>query len=267
MEEAEAESTRLAADAGASRAEKTEAMRRKLDILRQEEEAIREEEEEIQEREQALADSIVRQEQQARAGDGAPSAASTSELSEEEVHFEMTRAQRARITGILTGLATLASGSAVSEERERFMQMVEKETQNTLTDAQSSGGQMLFSGGSLQAPKVVVDKAAHAVMSSVTQMLGRIEKDMDVVEARLGGTLKVLDADNDGRISRDELAAAMELLKEEVVEADLELLGKMLNSSDGKSFEVRVIRGLARLELEGEATDYQPPSTKQHPGL
>jgi len=280
VEEAEAESTRLAADASASRAEKTEAMRRKLDVLRQEEEAIRWEEEEMHEREMALADSIGRQGQgqgAAAEGEGAAAAAlaAASDLSEEEVRFEMTKAQRARVTRILTGLATLASGSAVSQERERFMQMVSRETENTLNDAQAAGGQMLFSGGSLQAPKAVVDKAADAVMDSVTQMLGRIEKDMDVVEARLGGTLKVLDADNDGRISRDELAAATALLKEEVDEADLELLGHMLNSQDdGQSFEVRVIRGLARLELEGEA-DFRAPRApvkaasdcRQHPGL
>lgn len=47
---------------------------------------------------------------------------------------------------ILTALGTLASGSAVSDERERFLTLVHKEAESTLSAARSSGGQLLFQG-------------------------------------------------------------------------------------------------------------------------
>jgi len=308
VEEVEAESTRLPAD-GVSRAERTEAMRRKLSILKQEEEAIREEEEEIAQREQALADSILRERRDAASAsaaalppktpqgaaegasggagvdaggasppanaatagaareDGRPAPASASavpvtpivegvraagELSEEEVAFEQLRFKQMRMRRILTALGTLASGSAVSDERERFLTLVHKEAESTLSAARSSGGQLLFQGGSLQAPRETPDQTAKALSTSLTDMLARIERDLDQVDAKLGERLRFLDKDNDGRISREELQAALQMLKEQVSEEETDQLLAVLNSEDDNTFEVRVLRALSKQAEETE---------------
>ncbi len=55
-------------------------------------------------------------------------------------------------------------------------------------------------------------------------ILARIEKELDVVEAKIGDKLKVLDQDNDGIISMDEIKAGMTFLHTQLGEEELQVM-------------------------------------------
>lgn len=53
--------------------------------------------------------------------------------------------------------------------------------------------------------------------------MSRIERELDVVEAKIGDKLKVLDLDNDGVISMDEIKAGMAFLHTQLGEEELQV--------------------------------------------
>lgn len=53
--------------------------------------------------------------------------------------------------------------------------------------------------------------------------MSRIERELDVVEAKIGDKLKVLDMDNDGVISMDEIKAGMAFLHTQLGEEELQV--------------------------------------------
>ena len=138
-------------------------------------------------------------------------AALASGLSEEEVAFEQIRAQERRVRNTMEALVTLASSSALSAERATFMRLVRTEADLIKSRVEKGGGQMLFSGGQLVAPKEVIDIGSSALASSVDDMLARIERDMDHAEDKLGNRMRILDQDEDGVISREELLRGLEV--------------------------------------------------------
>ena len=156
---------------------------------------------------------------------------STGGMSEEEVGFEARKRQEARVQGVLKALATLSSSSALSSEREAFLDLVHREVDliRGQSARASAGGQMLFSRGALSAPKSVSDAGSAALTHSVSEMLGRIERDMDRADEKLSTRLKILDQDNDGRITREELERGLGVLREAVTEQEMDLVCQILD--------------------------------------
>jgi Ca2+-binding EF-hand superfamily protein len=66
--------------------------------------------------------------------------------------------------------------------------------------------------------------APQRLEERVNGILLRIEKELDQAEQSIGSSMHVIDLDNDGLISKDELARAMRFLKKNLDEEDLKAL-------------------------------------------
>ncbi len=75
------------------------------------------------------------------------------------------------------------------------------------TDASAGGA------GSDSAPA-----ASKRVGARVTKLLHSIEQELDKVEVKIGDKLKLLDTDQDGLVSRQELEAAFSFLRKQLGE-------------------------------------------------
>ena len=81
-------------------------------------------------------------------------------------------------------------------------------------------------------------------------MVRRLDHELDRVDERVGRTLKLLDRDEDGFISRGELVGALGFLRETLGPQELEGFLGRLGGASGARFSVERLREL-RDEAEG----------------
>lgn len=100
--------------------------------------------------------------------------------------------------------------AGVASERALFMDIVRKEIQNLGSMQEHGTATMAFTSKGLEVMHPedagTLAQAAQAAMPSmltdrVAKILHRIEKELDVVESKIGNKLKVIDLDGDGLIS------------------------------------------------------------------
>ncbi|KAK9846594.1 hypothetical protein WJX81_007347 [Elliptochloris bilobata] len=161
--------------------------------------------------------------------------------SEEERISKLAAAKEERMRKVISALAVLASSSGVSSERAAFMQLVRAEIERLNQQLGKRGSvSMVFQKGSLlvERPAELEEVVGQKRLADrVTGILSRIEEELDHVDSRIGEAMHVLDADNDGLISTEELQTAMGFLREQLGEEELRALLGDLNawSDDGAS--------------------------------
>ncbi len=158
-------------------------------------------------------------------------------LSAEERAAGAAAAKERRMRGALTALAALASSSGVAGEREAFMDLVEKEIGRLNSTLEARGAAMSFTRGRLQtgAGGAAVEEALgqKRLEGRVAGMLKRVERRLDEAETSIGDRLRVLDRDNDGVVSAEELRFAMASLREQLGEDELRALLEALQAEAG----------------------------------
>lgn len=224
---------------------------KKLEQLRREEALIREEDSE---------DSLASQQPEGHtlpSRDSAPelaaAAAATAVLREaaatsvaehlagesaEEKSAKSAAARKARMQKVLRALGVLASSSGVSAEREDFMKLVRGEIDRTNKQLAGRSSALTFQRGAAEVarPGELVEAVGHDRLSNnVSNILARLEGELDSVDSTIGESMHVLDLDNDGLISREELATAMSCLQSQLGEADLRHLLQQLESFDSNT--------------------------------
>jgi LETM1 and EF-hand domain-containing protein 1, mitochondrial len=272
-------------------ADKTQAYERKLELLEREEELIKEEREaEKREEKEMLMMSGVMDETKTRdtaGGDGAvstmPSATTAQQMtaaaaaaavvreaaaeaavdhlegeSEEEKAFRAAAVKAAKMRKVITALAALASKSGVAAEREDFMELVQKEI-DRLNDNLGSSANMVFTKGNLAVKHDAALNAAlgqKALEERVAGILSRVERELDDADTKIGDRMRLLDLDNDGIISMEELGTAMSFLKEQMGEDELRTMLERLASEAGANggIDVGKLMDLAE-EMEETAED------------
>ena len=138
---------------------------------------------------------------------------------------------------VLSALAALASTSGVAAERGEFMDLVKKEVDRLNAEASARGAPSLVfrssgavaaerprGGGLLEADTSAANLGAARLSGRVPAILARIERELDAVDARIGERMHVLDEDNDGVISEEELKRALGFLRESLGEDELRTL-------------------------------------------
>ena len=226
-----------------SSADKYEEYERKIELLEREEELIREEQEcEMDLNLPALSTSGSATEKAATAAAAAVvKEAAVSSLADvldkesmEEKSFKAAAAKEAKMQKILNALAALASSSGVISEREAFMDLVEKEIERLSSTLGNQGTGMVFTKGQLNVDRGRIEEALgqRRLEDRISSILKRVEKDLDDVESKIGNKFKLLDTDNDGIISQEELKLAFSFLKEQLVEEELQSFMNEL-SKDG----------------------------------
>ena len=158
--------------------------------------------------------------------------------SAEERAANEAAAKEARMRKVLSALAALASTSGVAAERGEFMDLVRKEVDRLNAEASARGAPSLVfrssgaavaerpkSSGLLDASNTSAANLGAARLSGrVPAILARIERELDAVDARIGERMHVLDQDNDGVISEEELKRALGFLRESLGEDELRTL-------------------------------------------
>lgn len=133
-------------------------------------------------------------------------------VSEEERAARAAAERAKKMRDIVEALAALASDSAVSRERALFLNLVKKEISRIGEAGGTEGSSaLLFTGKGLEVlhPEDAAPAAAAAkevlpqrLSDRVSKILHRIEKELDEVDGKIGGKLKMIDVDGDGLISR-----------------------------------------------------------------
>lgn len=213
--------------------DKTAAYERKLDLLEREEELIKEEEE------AAVATELPVTAGRATAKELAATAAAAAVVreaaasslmdildeseSQEEKATREAAAKQARMRQVLHALAALATSSGVTTEREAFMELVQKEIDRLHSVMGSRSVGMVFTRGHLEVDRARLEQALgqKRLEERVTGILKRVEKELDDADTKIGDRLRVLDLDNDGIVSQEELRSAMSFLRQQMGEEDL----------------------------------------------
>mmetsp|Transcript_43719 Transcript_43719/g.139340 ORF Transcript_43719/g.139340 Transcript_43719/m.139340 type:complete len:749 (+) Transcript_43719:147-2393(+) len=161
-----------------------------------------------------------------------------------------------RMKQIKAAFRVLASSSAVTGEREQFLDLVKKEISlYSEVLAEKGGSSLLFSHGALSLgvaeddEEDVAEKAAPTALSArVDKMLASIEAELDEVDRNIGEKLKVLDRDGDGVVSKSEIAEAMSFLKSTLGEEEVQRLLLRLDADLGSQGEVHVTSLMSAIE-------------------
>ncbi|KAJ7978306.1 LETM1 and EF-hand domain-containing protein 1, mitochondrial-like [Quillaja saponaria] len=189
--------------------------RRKLEFLEMQEELIKEE---GKEEEQArIKESVSSQKEAAIEEMAIPVASKAKEQEKEEKQEHLCELSHA--------LAVLASASSVSREREEFLRLVRKEIKlyNSVT--------------------AIADKVSSALIDRVNAMLQKLEKEIDDVDATIGDRWQLLDRDNDGKVTTEEVASAAIYLKDTLGKEGIqELISNLSKDRDGKILVEDIIR-------------------------
>ena len=124
---------------------------------------------------------------------------------------------------VVNAIAALASSSGVISEREAFMDLVEKEIERLQSSLGNKGAGMVFTKGQLNVDRGRIEEALGQTRleDRIGSILKRVERDLDDVEKKIGDKFKLLDTDNDGIISQEELQLALGFLKEQLGEEEV----------------------------------------------
>lgn len=223
--------------------EKTEA-EKKLEYIRQQEELIAEEEVQMKEH---------------------------KEMEMCKMEEDLAAKKAFQLKKVFSALAVLASASTVSDERQAFVKIVDKGIRAYQSKlAEKAGAQLLFSGGRLiehrpaEEPEDPDESAAQSLSKKVSGMLHRLDKELDSVEQKVQTTMKIVDKDDDGLVTRDEILGALGFLREELGEEDLQNLIERLDATaTDHSDQIDFGKLLATLEAgdseDASSTKWIPP--------
>ena len=219
-----------------SSADRSEEYEKKIELLEREEELIREEEFVV---DMALPDLHTADDIQSyTAVEKAATAAAAAVVKEaamsafadvldresaEEREYKAAAAKEAKMQKVLNAIAALASSSGVISEREAFMDLVEKEIERLQSSLGNKGTGMVFTKGRLNVDRGRIEEALgqRRLEDRIGSILKRVERDLDDVEKKIGDKFKLLDADNDGIISQEELQLALGFLREQLGEEEV----------------------------------------------
>ncbi|XP_021752802.1 mitochondrial proton/calcium exchanger protein-like [Chenopodium quinoa] len=235
--------------------------RRKLEYLKMQEELIKDEEERNEEDAETKGSAkddrdIALKEMNITTARESQEQARTRAAEKQEQLCELSRA-----------LAVLASASSVSGEREEFLRLVNKEIDlyNTMVEKEGTDGE----ADALKAYKAareesdhaaevaVRDKASSALIDQVDEMLQKLEKEIDDVDAKIGDRWQLLDRDFDGKVTPEEVAAAAMYLKHRFGKEGVEdLISYLAKDRDGKIFVEDIVR-LGRRAEDDNTTELE----------
>jgi LETM1 and EF-hand domain-containing protein 1 len=246
-----------------------EALQKKLDMLKREELLIKEElSRAAANKEKATAAAAAAAAPKMAASEEGGAAAATAQAAATEPAASAaptkpsaalsTEERQQRLQKTLQALMELASGSGLAKERAQFLQLLKKDTDRLNEDLvdvmagpatlTTEGGTMAFgskfSAISEPAPaeedREEESAAPKSLTDRVSKMLHDIEKELDNVEQSIGKKMHLLDTDNDGIISQQELEHAVRFLREQLSPEELEDLYAHLGKKAGApgSFEL-----------------------------
>ena len=220
-----------------SSADRSEEYEKKIELLEREEELIREEEElvlDVSLPDVHTADDIHSQTAREKAATATAAAvvkeAAMSSFADvldresaEEREFKAAAAKEVKMQKVVNAIAALASSSGVISEREAFMDLVEKEIERLQSSLGNKGAGMVFTKGQLNVDRGRIEEALGQTRleDRIGSILKRVERDLDDVEKKIGDKFKLLDTDNDGIISQEELQLALGFLKEQLGEEEV----------------------------------------------
>jgi len=220
-----------------SSADRSEEYEKKIELLEREEELIREEEElvlDVSLPDVHTADDIHSRTAREKAATAAAAAvvkeAAMSSFADvldresaEEREFKAAAAKEVKMQKVVNAIAALASSSGVISEREAFMDLVEKEIERLQSSLGNKGAGMVFTKGQLNVDRGRIEEALGQTRleDRIGSILKRVERDLDDVEKKIGDKFKLLDTDNDGIISQEELQLALGFLKEQLGEEEV----------------------------------------------
>eukprot|EP00892_Ulva_mutabilis_P004804 jgi/Ulvmu1/2696/UM014_0152.1 len=149
-------------------------------------------------------------------------------------------AKEERMGTLISSLVALASASGVSQERALFMEVANNAVQSELSKLSPPGGSYMEFDGRTGMLEVVrpsgevqaADEMTESVSKSVNDMLIRIEGELDRADSQIGEKLHVLDQDNDGMISRQELICALALLDTHLSPSEMAALTALLGDDE-----------------------------------
>ncbi|KAK6772916.1 hypothetical protein RDI58_028154 [Solanum bulbocastanum] len=244
--------------------------RRKLEFLKMQEELIKEEEEkEKEEKEQSKRkESVCSREDVALKEMTVPTATETQEQAQARAIDKQEQ-----LCKISRALAVLASASSVSQEREEFLRLVNKEVilhnnlrlmedsfscqielYQSMVDEEGTVGEV----DAMKAYRAAHDENDHAaehdevssaLIDKVDSMLQNLEKEIDDVDAKIGNHWQILDRDYDGKVTPEELAAAAMYLKDTLgKEGVQELISNLSKDTEGKIFVEDIVKLGSRVE-------------------
>mmetsp|Transcript_10342 Transcript_10342/g.38122 ORF Transcript_10342/g.38122 Transcript_10342/m.38122 type:complete len:128 (+) Transcript_10342:2254-2637(+) len=93
--------------------------------------------------------------------------------------------------------------------------------------------------------------AAHCASRQVNAMLKKAEKELELVDQKVGEKMHLIDKDRDGKISQEELLAAISFLRDSLDQEDLDhLFSKVQRDAEGNIDLEELIGDLKGDELE-----------------
>ncbi|KAL6777570.1 MDM38 [Auxenochlorella protothecoides x Auxenochlorella symbiontica] len=247
--------------------DKTEAYERKLELLEREEEMIKEEEEAAVAAETPITSGAQTAQELTAAVAAAAvvreAAASAmvdvlEGVSEEEKAAKYAEARRSKMRKVVNALAALASSSGVAGERTAFMELVEKEIGRLESNLTKRGGGMVFTRGALASSRQAALEGMvgeSRLADKVASILGRVEAELDAADAHIGNRLHVLDLDQDGVISVEELQTALSFLREQVGEEELRHMLQVLSREAGTDGAIDVNKLMEMAKREDDEDD------------
>jgi hypothetical protein len=81
------------------------------------------------------------------------------------------------------------------------------------------------------------DAVTERMAESVKDMLIRLESELDATEHKIGQKLHLLDADNDGIITKQELLDACKMLRGDYSESEMQAVNKLLGGRETVTLE------------------------------
>ncbi|KAL5698948.1 hypothetical protein ACHQM5_029917 [Ranunculus cassubicifolius] len=238
--------------------------RRKLEYLEMQEELMKEEEEDEKEEEARKKASVsgISTEDVALKEMSVPSSASEAQAEVEAQTLE----KREQLCELSRALAVLASASSVSNEREAFMRLVNKEIKlyNSMVEKEGAEGGVEDAKKAYRAASeeidhaeetTVDDKVSSALTDKIDAMLQKLEKEIDDVDAKIGDRWRLLDRDYDGKVTPEEVAAAAAYLKDTIDKEGIqELISSLSKDREGKILVQDIVKLGSRKDDEEEAT-------------
>lgn len=229
--------------------------RRKLEFLEMQEELIKEEEEEEEEELAKMKEASGKQKDVALEEMIVPTT--------KEAQQKMAKAfdKEEQLCELSRALAVLASASSVSQEREEFLRLVNKEVElyNSMVEKEGTEGEKAAikayraarDDSDQAVERALGDKVSSALIDRVDSMLHKLEKEIDEVDATIGDRWRLLDRDYDGKVTPEEVASAAAYLKDTLGrEGIADLISKLSKDKDGKI----LVEDLKRLGSQEDET-------------
>uniref|UniRef100_A0ACD5UBP7 Uncharacterized protein n=1 Tax=Avena sativa TaxID=4498 RepID=A0ACD5UBP7_AVESA len=241
--------------------------KRKLEFLEMQEELIKEEEKKQGKEEKAKLD-----EPQATEEDLAlKEMTEPTSREEEELKKSKEHEKKENLCDISQALAVLASTSSVTNERQEFLSLVNKEIElyNTMLEKEGTEDEeearrayRVAREESDHAAEVVAgEKVSSALIEKVDAMLHKLEKEIDAVDARIGNRWQLLDRDRDGKVTPEEVAAAADYLRDTMgkEEGIQELISNLSRDREGKI----LVEDIKKLASQTEESSNEQEETTQ----